>query len=396
MRVNAKATLHARHRRGSRALALALLLLAAGLTVAWTGLPQSGGGTVTGEVSNGTPGGSVPSELSLTLHTFSDAAETGVYTTSLSGGPDYRFEGVALTVGETAVVRTVYKDVMVVSEFVTVEGESADLVLPITIYETTENPEHVSIAQLHFFVNKLDGKVQVGEFAVVANTGHRTFVGLPDVEGPRTWSVTLPKGADGLRFDGAELGGRFVRTEDGFADTRPVPPGDASVETSFTYEIPFEEGLSIEQVVDLPVRAAVLVLPEGGWSLVGERLSSEGTLDTQMGAALSYTAGPLAASEPLSFRLVPREAGNVPAEPTAQGGSGGGLIWGVAALAAAGVAAAAMWTSGQDTTMPVEVEDHVRAIAALDHAYEGGDVAEQVYRERRRSLKQKIRQTLPD
>ncbi len=396
MRVNAQEILHARHRGGSRALALALLLLAAALTVAWTGSPQSGEGTVTGEVSNGTPGGSVPLDLTLTLHTFSDSAETGVYTTSVSDGPDYVFRGVALTVGETAVVRTVYKDVMYVSEFATIEDESGDLALPVTIYETTENPEHLSIAQLHFFVNKLDGKVQVGEFAVVANTGDRTFVGLSDVEGRRTWSVTLPEGADGLRFDGAELGGRFVRTEDGFADTRPVPPGEASVETSFTYEIPFEEGLSIEQVVDLPVRAAVLVLPEGGWSLAGERLSSEGTLETQMGAALSYTAGPIAAGEALSFRLVPREAGNGPAEPTAQGGSGGGLIWGIAALAAAGVAAAAMWTSGQDSPMPVEVEDHVRAIASLDRAYESGDVAEQVYRERRRSLKQKIRQTVSD
>jgi len=387
--------------RSGRMLALVVLLLGAALTTAWTSLPQESAGSVVGEISNGTPGGSIPADLTLTLHTFSEMAETGVYSTSLSGGTDFRFNDVALKPGETAVVRTVYEDVMYVSGFRTIEDETAELVMPVVIYETTTSPENVSVAQLHFFVNKLDGQVQIGEFAVVANTGDRTYIGSSDATGAETWSVTLPEGADGLEFDGAQLGDRFTETEDGFADTRPVPPGDASVETSFTYDVPFEEGLAIEQTIDLPVRAAVLVLPEGGWGLVGEELGSAGVLDTQMGAALSHTAGPLAAGEKLSFKLVPREEGQgVPAADPGQAGSRGGLAWGLAwglaALLAAGVAVAVMWSWGAPGSMPGPVEKHVRAIALLDRAYESGDVSEQTYREKRDSLKQRIRQSLSD
>jgi hypothetical protein len=272
--------------------------------------------------------------------------------------------------------------------------------MPVTINETTNSPENVSVAQLHFFVNKLDGQVQIGEFAVVANTGDRTYVGSEDQVGGTTWSVTLPEGASDLRFDGAELGGRFVPTQNGFADTRPVPPGEASVETSFTYELPFEEGLGIEQTINLPVRAAVLVLPEGAWSLVGEQLGSEGVLDTQMGAALSYTAGPLAAGEPLFFNIVRREevedglVGN--GGQAGQVSSGRGLTWGIGALLAAAVAVAVMWTSGSSESVPAEVEDQVREIARLDRAHERGELSEQAYEDGRRALKQKIRAILSD
>ena len=341
------------------------LLLGAALTVAWTGRPQIDSVAVRGEVTNGTEGGSVPGDLALTLHAFSGMDETGIYTTTLTGGTRYRFDGVRLEVGQTAVVQAVYDGVMYVSEFATVESEQAEISLPLTIYETTESPSDVSVTQLHFFVNKLGDRVQVGQYAVVGNAGDRTYIGPASEMNRATWTASLPDGAENLRFDSVELGGRFVATDGGFADTRPVPPGDASVETSFTYELSFREGMEIEQSIDLPVRAAVLVLPEGEWGLEGPEITPEGMLDTQMGTALSYMAGPMAANEPLAFRLVPRETDGAPAAQAASGRTTNDVLIGLGAMVAGGVAATYVWRSTSAGPVPAEVEDDVRASALL-------------------------------
>jgi hypothetical protein len=393
---------------------LLLLVLAAGLSVAWVRAPQTGGNTVVGEVTNGTPGGTVPDDLTVMLHTFSEMGtgaapeETGTYTTTLTEERSFRFEDVPLQEGTTVVARVTYDGVTHVSEFATVE--QGPISLPVTIYETTEDPADIVISQLHLFLNQMGERIQIGTYAVIGNTGNRTYIGTP-FDGVRTtWSVQLPDGAENLMFEDAELGGRFLALEDGFADTRSLPPGDARFEVSFTYELPFDENMEIAQSFDVPVRAAVLVLPEGDWRLRGENIASESTLETQMGAALSYTAGPLSAGEPLAFTVVPRTSGDSSPSSgrTAQNGSSNSLAAGIAALVVAGVVVALMWRDGvhpgddvhprapSPGPIPAEVRSQVETIAALDRDFDDGKVSKTAYRERRRSLKRRLHQTLSD
>lgn len=374
-----------------RLAALPLLLLVASLTVAWVPGPQTQSGTVLGEVVNGTPGGSVPNDLTVTLHAFSEMEETRTYTTTVTGERSFRFEGVSYKEGQTVVARVVYAGVTYVSGFATVEDGQESISLPVTIYETTQDPANVTISQLHLFVNQIGELIQVGEYAVMANGGSRTYVGATNEGVTTTWTAKLPESAENLQFDGAELGGRFVSVDDGFADTRPIPPGGASVETSFTYELPFQEGTEIEQSFDVPVRAVVLVLPEGDWGLRGAGISSEGTLDTQMGAALSYTAGPLSAGEPLAFTVVPKSSS---ALETPRTPSSNGLALGIVALIVAGAVVALVWRAPSPGPVPEEARTQVAAIAKLDREFESGRLPEQSYRKKRRSLKRRLRQAL--
>ena len=377
--------------RSRRVLTLLFLFIAAGLSIAWRQTFQPGDGMVIGEVVNGTPGGAIPPNLSVTLHTFSGMEETGVHTTTVSAEGSYRFEEIALEEGETLVARAVYEGVTYVSEFVTVEPEQETVSLPVTIYETTADRADVTVSQLHVFVNQVGERVQVGTYAVIGNAGNRTYVGSPQDSVRTTWSARLPDGAENLQFDSAELGGRFIPLTNGFADTRPVPPGAATSETSFTYEIPLREGMEIEQSLDLPVRAAVLVLPEGAWRLEGAGLSPEGMLETQMGPALSYTTGPLGAGEPLAFRLVPlgTERSTVPS-----GDSSNGLAFGIASLVLAAVGVALLWRSPAPGPVPERIRAQIEAIAFLDERFEDEQVPEKAYREERRALKRRIRRKL--
>ncbi len=403
----ARPPLDCRQRRRTRLLTLLLLVLAAGLSVAWARAPQTEGRTVVGEVTNSTPGGAVPDDLTVMLHTFSEMGaasapeETGTYTTTLTGERSFRFEGIALQEGATVVARVTYDGVTYVSEFAAVEQEQGTISLPVTIYETTEDATDIAISQLHLFVNQMGNSVQIGTYAVIGNNGNRTYIGTP-VDGVRTtWSVQLPDQAENLTFEHAELGGRFLALEDGFADTRSLLPGDARFETSFTYELPFEETMEIAQSFDVPVRAAVLVLlkrSDGDWQLRGEDVTSESTLETQMGPALSYTAGPLGAGEPLTFSIVPSTSSGSSPPPgrTAEGRSSNGLALGVVALVVAGVVVALMWRAPSPGPVPTSVRPQVEAIAALDRDFEDGNVSEASYRQRRRSLKRRLHQTLSD
>ena len=383
-----------------RRIAVLVSIVGAALSVGWVADYQTGSRIIVGEVVNGTPGAAVPEDLVVTLHRFSQMEETNTYTTTVAAEGSFRFEAIPLEEGDTVVSRALYDGVTYVSEFATVDETGEQISLPVTIYETTEDASDVSVSQLHVFVDQVGDRAQIGAYVIVGNAGTRTYVGsAPSSSGGgtsarRTWSMTLPEDAENLQFEGAALGGRFVSLDDGFADQRPIPPGAGGVETSFTYELPFEEGLQVEQSFDLPVQAAVLVLPAGDWALEGPTLSKEDTLDTQMGQALSYSAGPLDAGQSLAFTVVPRTgAGGSSSDPSDRSPDEH-LLVGLAAIVAAALGVAFIWRTEAPGPIPESVLPQVEAIAALDRDFESGRLQEETYRQERRTLKEEVRATL--
>jgi hypothetical protein len=370
-------------------MALALLLVGALLTIAWRTPAQTSAGLVAGRVTNGTAGADVPVGLEITLHVFSGMEESVSYTATVSSANTFQFSDVVLEEGQTLVARTVHQGVAYVSEFATVATDQQEIQLPITIYEVTDDSADVAIVQLHLFVSRLGEQLQIGQYCLIGNAGDRTFAGRvgAGVDQMVTWQTLLPEGATALTFDGAELGGRYIAVEGGFADTRPLLPGEAGVEASYSFDVPYRESVALEQSFDVPVDAIVLVLLEGDLALEGVGLSQEGQLDTQMGPAASYTAGPLASGEPLAFSVVSRPAG---APSSGQSASSTGLALGLAAVAAAGVVVYWMWRPRTPGPVPQEVRSQVQAIVDLDREFESGLLPEAQYRPRRASLKDQI------
>lgn len=365
----------------------ALALLALVLATGWSPAPQEGGITVVGQVTNGTAGGIVPADRPVTLHVFSGVEETERYTTTLAADGSFRFDGLAMEAGEAFVARIIYQDVIYFSDPGAPEPGQAEPSLPITIYETTEDPIAILVTQLHILVSVTRDRLRIGEHYLISNEGDRTCVGAEDPETGRraTLTFTLPEGAEELRFDGPGLGERFLERGRGFAGTEPILPGTATVEAAFSYALPYQEGLWVERLFDVPVASVALVIPEEEGALEGTGLTPAGTLDTQMGQALSYTAGPLAAGELLAFTLVTGPAGgrgNRKAGETAIG---------LVALAAAAVAAYLLWRYPAPGPLPTRARPLVEDIAALDVDFEAGRVSEKVYHQERRTLKRQIR-----
>ena len=99
----------------------------------WVRAAQPTPVAVAGEVTNGTSGASVPDDLVLTVHTFSDVEESGTYSTTVGGDQSFGFENLSLGEGDTVVARAIYDGVTYVSEFVTVEQDQGEISLPLTI-----------------------------------------------------------------------------------------------------------------------------------------------------------------------------------------------------------------------------------------------------------------------
>ena len=379
---------------------LALLLV-----TAWVPALQEGGIAIVGQVTNGTSGGSIPADMSVVLHVFSGTEETGAYTATAAADGSFRFDNLALEVGQTVIARVVYWQVAYLSDPHTVETGEQTLSLPVTVYEITEDTSALVVTQAHMFVSRAGDRIQVGEYYLVSNTGDRTCVGveIPGTGQRTTLSFTLPDGAEGLSFEGPGLGERYLDRAGGFADTRPVPPGTATVEVLFHYNLPARERVHVERVLDVPVTSVVLLIPEGDIVLEGGGVVPAGRLDTDMGPSLSYTAGPLAAGEALSFTLaagpgsLPAAPGGVAPVPNAAASvrnSGAEIALGLAALAGGVVTSYLVLRSPVPGAPPEQARPLVDSIAALDTRFEAGELAEAAYHQERAALKTELRSLL--
>ena len=380
-----------------------LWVLVAALTLAPVpGVAQAqepDGIAVVGQVTNKTPDGPVPAELPITLHVFAGAEQTSTHVATLSDDGTFRFDNLTPGADLAFAVRLIYQGVTYFSEPARLASETAEIVADIAVYETTEDPAAVVINQLHLFLVPLGDRVQVTEYYWLGNAGTRTFVGADDSEAEMRATVVfpLPPDASDLGFDGSgTLGERYLTREGGFADTRPILPGSATVEVRFGYELAYWEGRQVVRDFTVPVDAVVMVVAGENLALEGEGVVSIGPLETEQEPANAYSAGPLAASDSLAFTLVSRQgaARAGPATGTALRNPWSEMGLGLVALAGAMLASSWLWRVPPTGPMPESARPLVASIAALDARFEAGDVTEEVYRQERASLKQQLRSTL--
>lgn len=389
----------------SRARRVALIFIASLLTVGWTSPLREEGTVVVGRVTNGSTGGIVPADLTVTLHVFSEMGEEeiGTYTTAISAHGSFRFDELVWESDAVFVTRVVYQGVAYTSEFAVPEPGQRELSLPIVIYESTENRDDIQVGQLHIFAARVGNRLRISEYHVVGNAGDRTYVGSVDAETGRriTLAFALPEGATGLSFEAAGLGERFVERPGGFADTFPIVPGSASSEVFYHYELPYRQTVRIRRVFEVPVVSIVLLLSGEGMMLQGEGMAPAGALETEEGLALSYEAGPLAAGEPLAFTLTSATR----SAPVAPSGISPGrdvaseVIIGLVALCVAVIAVYLLWRPATSTAVypalpPTQVRPLIESISALDVDFEAGRLTEGAYRRERMALKQRVRALL--
>ena len=355
-------------------------------------------GVIRGQVVNGTPGGSLPDGVEVTLTGFDGDAEAYSETAALAEGGTYAFADVPAVPGRIYGATVSFGGVLYFSDGAHLAGEAEPLELPVTVYDTTTDGSGLQVERLHvLFDFAVPDQVQVLELWVLSNVSDRTVVAAPQ---RGVVEVSLPEGATELAFEDGSVGDRYILTDAGFGDTQPIVPGSATSQFIFSYRMPYDGRMTFHRPTNYAVNAAVVLLPGDGVTAKGTGLQDLGVQQMGGQAVHNYAAGAIPAGSALEL-----EVSGKPATATAGAASSGwtNAAIGLGVLGSLLILAGLWWfrpsasTGRRGTRRPSgenETDRLLGAIAELDDAFAAGEMDEGVYRARRERLKRTLREKM--
>jgi len=348
-------------------------------------------GTIRGLVTNGTPGGSVPSGIEVLLSGFEAEQETYQQTTTAAADGTYVFTDVPAVTDRVYGVAVAYDGVRYYSDGTRLTENEAPPDLPVTVYETTMDTAALNIERLHvLFDFAVADQVQVIELWVISNSGDRTVVAAPE---HGVIEVSLPEGAVDLAFEDGSSADRYTRTADGFGDTEPVVPGVGASQFIFSYWLAYDGNLTFSRPSDHAINAVVVLLPQNGVTAEGAGLQDLGAQAMGGQAVHTYEGGAIPAGQALEIEL----SGDPGAESdSASTGGWTNIAIGLGTLVVLLIVVGLWWF--RPRALPSRDEDTaealVDAIADLDDALDARRIDAVEHRKRRDVLKQQLRERM--
>ena len=355
-----------------------------------------------GLVTNGSTGEIIDQGM-VTLRAYTtDLEEVMTETTTVQPGGQYSFELSNVAPDLVYMTSFEYDDISYNGSPDRLSRSEPELDMPIVVFKKTTDPGAVSIEQVHMVLEFVEDRVMVSEIYIISNNDTAVFVGETGDADDGVFELALPSGAENANFQ-RSFGSvsnflpasEVIQTDSGWADTVPLRPGEGGMNLLATYEIPYEDGVTIAHPLFYDAANATILMPDVGISVLEGGWIDQGT--QQMGAAgtfLSYAQPGLAAGEALSFELNGR-VDRVNRNDTAsigislEGDSTTGLIIGGSVFLLVVVGAVFTVRSWQ-TSAPVvdegETEQLLQAVANLDDAYEAGGMDESQYQKQREKL----------
>ncbi|HEY3311574.1 MAG TPA: c-type cytochrome [Anaerolineales bacterium] len=391
-------------------------------TAAATATPSEVVSSIGGAVKNGS-GGALPADLKAVLHVFEhDTAtkqfkEVATQQAPVAADGSYKFEKVSMPANQAYYVSVDYANTTYESDPIFPKEGETSFDMPLTIYDTTTDSSGLTAEQVHVLLDySKPDVVQVVEFIVISNPGTKSIV--PAEKGGPVVSLSLPKGYTNLQFEQGGIGDRYLKTDNGFADTTTVVPGMKNYQVVFAIDLPLTKpglfgGQKFEFTQPFPLKVTGLsVLVPEGVTVEGSNFTPGGVQDMGTGVKYQvYSTSGVAAGESLTITAagLPKSASQ-PVASTSNGSQN--IIIGVGAfglvLIIAGVwmyvrerrQSQAAAESDEDETDAEEggnetgVDEVMDAIVALDDQYKAGNIQEAAYKERRAELKAKLKNIL--
>jgi mono/diheme cytochrome c family protein len=357
-------------------------------------------GTITGIVMNSS-GGSIPAGADVMLHAFDQMQLVYTATTTLKADGTYAFDQVEVAPQRSFLATVDYGNVVYGSDIQTAQDGQNTLELPIQVYESTTDPSGLSADRVHYFFEFVDAKtIRVVELFIITNNASKTLVAAKEGQGVVDFS--LPVGATNLEFQDGEIGGRYLKTADGFADTAPVRPGSGSYQVLFSYDMPYNRKLDLVSQMPLDTNAVVILVPEQSVKVKGPGIVDAGTRDVQGTPYHMYNGSSLQKGQVLSLTVTGEPAATGTAS-TLLGNSN--FIIGLGALGVVMILAG-VWmyqrsrskgAPDEEPTSPIRQEFDsseavMDAILALDDLYQEGRLPEEAYLQRRGELKARLKE----
>ena len=352
-------------------------------------------------------GGSIPAGTNAILLGFDttggQVTQTVTETTPILPDGKYEFTNIPAAANIVFLVTVDYSGVTYDSIPVKFDGTTFQYDMPITVYDTTEDLNVLTITQAHLqFDFSTTGKVQVMALYIVNNPGGSAVVVTSD--GSTVPFIQIPEGAEGAQYQLTQSSSPLLRATNGFA---LLPGANLQYEIITTFSLPYTKRLVFIQPFTLPVSSATVIVPEGV-KVKSDQLTDAGTQNSTSTPTTTYhlyQAGSLASGSALTFTI------------SGMPGDKSGLVldqrtWLMIGVGALGLVLIALGIflflrDRKLRKMEEEFEDEeeekdedalgddresiMDAIIALDDQFKSGEILKEVYEKRREELKERLK-----
>jgi hypothetical protein len=373
------------------------LLVTASLSLTGFSPAQQSGVSVSGQVSNGTPGANLPQAATLFLQFYNGSQVGSEYSTEMDPDGSFSFTGLDSEVGSSFVVFTEYLGVFynsVESQLLSADNPNIDLV----IYETTDDPADIVISNLYLLIYPGENTYQITEVYKVENSGRRTYVGKLNSANVRTtFDWTPPAGAQNILFSEAESRERYIANGQGYSDTYPIRPEPYYQEMDIAYDLPYTEQLTYSNRFEYPIQQMFVsgnltdILISGGNFTEGQVAEDQDYLNGM------YASGPYAANEEVTFTIQyspnahPQAGPTVSEPPSGLSFSPISFTLGMVALALAIFLGVMLLRQPNLPACPADIQPNVEKLAQLERQFAQAQIDKQGYAAQKKKLLAAIR-----
>jgi mono/diheme cytochrome c family protein len=365
-------------------------------------LPQQNG-VLSGQVVNGSTNQPV-GDLQLTLHVVDGDVELETLTTQTDSSGSYSFADLPTEHSIFYYVEGRYQDVPYFSDMGLFVPNNNETILDLNVYDTTSSSEAIALTRINYLMSFAPNALNVVQLFMLANDDNKTYVG----QNGQTLAFELPAAATNVIFQNNSEG-RFIESGNSYVDTQPVLPGEEQNIIAVIYDIPFDrDSLNVDIPIPADVASVNVLMRDQGAELSSEQLQFVEEREVE-GNKFSFFGGSnLREGDQLTLELTgldnleideglfdsPSNAIAALASPVDQDQIGL-LILGLGGLAILFVGVMypqlrpkLTGSSGTDARDPVlRRQKLLLYLAALDDAFEAGDLDEQLYRQSRAKYK---------
>ncbi len=335
--------------------------------------------------------------MEVTLHQYGDGKERQRGSTQTDGAGIFSFSGVSLEKEKAYYVRALYKGVEYYSPKVTFEDKK-ELLLDLSVYETTDKDADISVKMHHVFVGLEAGTLRLQEIMVLENHGNRVYVGSQEVEPGRreVFRISLPEKAAAFEPMKGLMGCCIIKTEDGFIDTMDIKPGRKEIR--FSYKVDYGSSrYKLSKILYAKTESIDFLIPDTGIEAKSDTLEFRGTLGNPGQRFLHLSGSDLGRGSRIVLELRGLPWGK-------------GLVkWVIVGLVIAIIGGALTYpfvksrmrkgemrkpsVVGSEVVNPVGWrEELLREIARLDNLFEAGEIGSEEYRSQRKQAMEKAKE----
>jgi mono/diheme cytochrome c family protein len=357
---------------------------------------------VTGSVINRS-GTGIPEGLEVALQGYSNYELTIELSAPVAEDGSFFIEDVVFEAESIYIAVVEYQGIFYPSAFYWAEGGDQGVVFEVEISDSTTDKSELVTSRMHIFFEWITPElVQVVHMVSVSNLGTETVYTPGETE--PVLEFRIPEQASNLMFESGQLGDPYMPIDSGFGDPRPVSVGENAYEILFAYEMAYDNSLTWTLPIDMPTEIIAVFIEGDDLKLESDQLSAVPNQDLQGSVYQSMSVESLLEGDEITLEISgevtlkqPEVGLDEPAGSFSDTSDVVVIVVGGLGLLLTGFG---VWWyfrpvgDDEDAFDDLDTEALIDEIAALDDAFEAGEIDQAAYQDERKALKAQLRRLI--